>query len=149
MALSPNGLSCQHTLALTQSESPASSVSQSFIQPTTSTIVFNQSFSATNYSSFVCGAFFSFSFLSFALSPDERRSQRGSQAAQVCFDVPMAPPWMCLEFLHMISVSSKGFKLQCGCAWGVWIWGGFSGAFVKGSLMHITHLDCSLYGPDL
>lgn len=49
----------------------------------------------------------------------------------------------------MISSSSKGFKHRVVVFEGFDSGGPFSAAFIKGSLMHITQLDCALYGPDL
>lgn len=37
-------------------------------------------------------------------------TQRGSQATCLCFDVSVALLWICLELLHVISVSSKALK---------------------------------------
>lgn len=51
----------------------------------------------------------------------------------------------------MISVSSKSFE-HCVVVFEEFesgVGGGFSGALVKGSLMHITQLDYTLYRPDL
>lgn len=69
--------------------------------------------------------------LSFTLPSDERHSQRGSQASQVCFDVSLTLDECFYSFFTWLRYL-KGFQAPFSCV-GVWTGVAFSGV-VKGAI---------------